>query len=165
MATQRKRTPRARAAKNKKTTQNSGRIENLKPFKSRDELGGQLDPRINVGGRPRKAEELLSGAYTKMLKSPPPRDVAQGLTKWYGGDEPQTNAEANAARMNMLIAQGNVPAVKEVRQATEGDKINLTNLTDAGLDKLITALEQSGVTSAGEAGTSATPTNAPTEQG
>jgi hypothetical protein len=25
----------------------------LKPFKSRRELGGELDPRINVGGRPK----------------------------------------------------------------------------------------------------------------
>ena len=31
--------------------------KNLKPFKSRAELGGELDPRINVGGRPKILRE------------------------------------------------------------------------------------------------------------
>lgn len=43
-------------------TQNSVKRErpqnkHLKPFKSRAELGGQLDPRINKGGRPKIARE------------------------------------------------------------------------------------------------------------
>ena len=43
-------------------TQNSVKRERpqnkqLKPFKSRAELGGELDPRINVGGRPKILRE------------------------------------------------------------------------------------------------------------
>lgn len=40
----------------------------LKPFKSRAELGGQLDHRINVGGRPKVLRESLAKELRKKVK-------------------------------------------------------------------------------------------------
>jgi len=40
----------------------------LKPFKSRAELGGQLDPRINIGGRPKVLTESLAKELRKKVK-------------------------------------------------------------------------------------------------
>jgi len=39
----------------------------LKPFKSRGELGGQLDPRINIGGRPKVLTESLAKELRKKV--------------------------------------------------------------------------------------------------
>jgi hypothetical protein len=40
----------------------------LKPFKSRAELNGQIDPRINIGGRPKVLTESLAKELRKKVK-------------------------------------------------------------------------------------------------
>jgi hypothetical protein len=40
----------------------------LRPFKSRAELGGQIDPRINIGGRPKVLTESLAKELRKKVK-------------------------------------------------------------------------------------------------
>jgi hypothetical protein len=42
--------------------------QHLKPFKSRADLGGQIDPRINVGGRPKVLTESLAKELRKKVK-------------------------------------------------------------------------------------------------
>ena len=104
--------------KDDKRGTNPRSLENLTPWKP-----GIPSP--NPGGKPRKSEELLSGAYLRMLKSKPPAELVEGLTKWHGDEPPQTNAEAHSARMNMLAAKGNVPALRELREATEGSAVHI----------------------------------------
>jgi hypothetical protein len=70
--------------------------------------------------------------YTDNLKALPPQLVAQ-------------------AQGQRAIAADTM-AAKEIRSATEGDTINLSNLSDAGLDRLIAALEPERDSSGGETG-------------
>lgn len=73
-------------------------------FKSRAELGGALDPRINVGGRPK----LLGESYAAWLAKTNPDGTSR--------------AEAVALAMGMEAIKGNVRAAREMREATEGTR-------------------------------------------
>ncbi len=44
------------------------RLANLKPFKSRKDNGGELDPRINKGGRPKLVYEETAKYLSKKVK-------------------------------------------------------------------------------------------------
>jgi hypothetical protein len=67
-------------------TQNSSveRPQNrhLKPFKSRAELNGQLDPRINPGGRPKIIGQTLTQRLLEEIESdiPDPKDLKKTIT-------------------------------------------------------------------------------------
>ena len=81
---------------------------NVHAFKSREENGGQVDPRINAGGRPK----LLGESYKAMLARVNETDPQK-----------RTNAEliANAALVAAL--GGDVGAMREIRSATEGEQL------------------------------------------
>jgi hypothetical protein len=80
----------------------------LKPFKSRAELGGQLDPRINKGGRPKG----MSKAYTRWLAEVDPATGESNADKL---------AKAQIARACNPKDPGSTAAAREIRKATEGD--------------------------------------------
>lgn len=96
----------ASAKRAHKSTQNSGdrrklnkgRVENLKPFKP-----GQSG---NPGGRPK----LLGESYKAWLEK-------------YNESVQMTNAEAVASAMGLQALRGDVGAAREIRAATEGDKV------------------------------------------
>ena len=106
---------RAAPKRAKQAAQNRHRIKRIRnpnpvpppveyQFKSRAELGGALDPRINVGGRPR----LLGEAYAEWLKKPNP--------------DGSSRAETVALAMGTEAIKGNVRAAREMREATEGTR-------------------------------------------
>ncbi len=101
----------------------------------------------NPGGRPR----LLSDAYREYLATPDP-------------DTGRTRAQDIAVAQGVEALKGETGAAKELRQATEGDTLNLKNLTDAGLDKLISELERISNVGASAAGMGAPPESGATER-
>jgi len=90
-------------------TQNSVKRErpqnkHLKPFKSRAELGGQLDPRINKGGRPKIAREETAAWLEKRDKTG------------------KTNARKMVEALGAIAIAGgrdSVSAFREIRQIVE----------------------------------------------
>ena len=85
----------------------------------------------NPGGRPK----LLSGAYKKMLATVNERDG-------------RTNAELIAEAAKVESLKGDIPAMRELRQATEGDLLRFEKMTDDDILKYLTT---------GDADASATP--------
>lgn len=83
----------------------------------------------NPGGRPK----LLSGAYRKMLAEVNPRDL-----------EGRTNAELIAVAARTEALKGDVGAMREIRSATEGEKVvfDVSKLSDSELDSRIAELER-----------------------
>ena len=73
------------------------------------------DPSPNPGGRPK----LLGESYKEWLA----KTNAQGMT----------NAEAVALAMGLEAIKGDVSAAREIRAATEGDKLELTGKDGAAL--------------------------------
>ena len=112
-----KRAPRKAKISAQKSVKRGKRLPRGKPFasdnpykfKSKEELGGALDPKINVGGRPK----LLSGAYKEWLAE----EDARGLT----------NAKRVAVSQGNRAANGFTDAAREIRSATEGENINLND--------------------------------------
>lgn len=102
-------------------------LANLRPFKTRAENGGELDPRINAGGRPKKIGE----AYARILECVYPRELIEksetyhlAVTKYSGGATAEiTYAEAIAIRGALGAVSGDVSAAREIRSATEGEKL------------------------------------------
>lgn len=98
-----------------------GRPENLKPF-----VKG--DPRINLSGRPK----LIGEANRKVLASAFPSEmISQEFKKIvanYTGDPEAaiTYAERIAISQAMKAASGDTNAAREMRSATEGNKMELT---------------------------------------
>lgn len=96
-------------------------------FKSRAENNGELDPRINPGGRPR----IVGDAYKSVLQSTYPikfmTDDERERVIEYTGNELQdiTYAEQIALSVSTAAALGDVQAAREIRQTTEGDKLAL----------------------------------------
>jgi len=72
----------------------------------------------NPSGRPK----LLSGAYKAWLASAPPPDMADRLEAKFGF-RPATNAEMYAMTIGAEVVKGNVAAAREIRSATEGERI------------------------------------------
>jgi len=87
---------------------NPNSLANLQPFKSRAENGGEIDPRINQGGRPK----LLGESYKDWLAKINENDPAQ-----------RTNAELGAMAIGLEMLKGDVSAAREIRAATEGEKL------------------------------------------
>lgn len=75
------------------------------------------DPSPNPSGKPK----LLGEAYKKYLALPPNPKFVALLSDW--GDVPKTNAELIAARAILDAASGNDGARREIRAATEGEKL------------------------------------------
>lgn len=107
------------AVKVKLSAQNSAKLkgkprgkpfepDNPYKFKSKAELGGVLDPKINAGGRPK----LLGESYRAMLAQVDEKDPQQ-----------RTNAERIAETLGKKARNGDVSAAREIRSATEGEKI------------------------------------------
>lgn len=124
------------ATKNvKRITQNSDSkrgtnpksLSNLQPFKSKEELGGQLDPRINAGGRPHK----LSDAYARVLRAKFPKKLMspefQEVVTEYTEDESLsiTYADKIALTTGLNASKGDTQAAKEIRDATEGTNVKI----------------------------------------
>lgn len=82
--------------------------DNPYKFQSRAENGGQIDPRINAGGRPK----LLGESYKAMLARVNESDPLG-----------RTNAELIAEALKVSAMQGDVSAAREIRAATEGERI------------------------------------------
>jgi len=85
-------------------TQNSVERErpqnkHLKPFKSRAELGGQLDPRINKGGRPKIMREQTAAYLEEKDK--------RGVTKRAQNGRGNGRAGAKTAAAQCISVQGN----------------------------------------------------------
>jgi hypothetical protein len=101
----------------------------LKPFKSRAELGGQLDPRINKGGRPKIVKEETA----KWLEETDAKGV--------------TNARKMVEAMGALAQKQlrhSVSAFREIRQiveSVEGDA-KVTNLSAGGLNESVLRMVQ-----------------------
>lgn len=115
----------------KKRSRGRGRpfgSKNPYAFKATAENGGVRDPRINPGGRPKR----LGEAYAALLAR-------------VNEDDPQqrTNAEMIALAMSIEARRGNVAAAKEIRSATEGDRLSIDfgKLDDNELDRVIAELE------------------------
>ena len=85
----------------------------------------------NPAGRP---PDLLSVAYRGWLKRKPRAAAIKALGLALGDDIPVTNAEAAAEAIGMAGISGDVGAAKEIRQATEGDKVRIE--TNEALKKL-----------------------------
>lgn len=90
---------------------NKGRVENLKPFKSAADNGGVPDPRINLSGKPR----LLGESYKEWLATINENDPQK-----------RTNAQLGAVAIGLEMLKGDVAAAREIRAATEGDRLELT---------------------------------------
>lgn len=82
--------------------------------------------------------KTLSAAYRKLLALQPKADIAQRLYEALGY-LPLTTAEAIAMSQIAGATRGKVDAAKEIRQATEGDTLNVKDMTD---DELIDRLKQ-----------------------
>ena len=115
MATKQKSVPHSRHKKPRNPYPKLPPVEHR--FKSRAELGGALDPRINRSGR--IGATLMSAAYKAWLAEVNAND-RQG----------RTNAEIGAAAMGVEMFRGNVQAAREIRSATEGDEIRVSTWRD-----------------------------------
>ena len=111
-------------------TLNPGHPSTLKPF-----VKG--DPRINLSGRPK----LIGEANRKVLASVFPQDrisdEMKKLVAAYTGDPdlPITYAERIAIGQALKAAGGDTNAAREMRSATEANKIELTG-ADGGPVKI-----------------------------
>ena len=94
----------------------------------------------NPGGRPK----LLGESYARMLARVNVND-----------EQGRTNAELIAEAAKVEGLKGNVAAMKELRQATEGDLLLLGNMSDDELRAFI-ASRFAGSSDGGEAGDTAT---------
>lgn len=95
----------------------------------------------NPGGRPAGVSE----AYRAWLELP------------YENDPTMTNAQALAVAQGAQALQGDIGAAREIRQATEGTRLNVSALSDDELLRLLAIAERGGDTGGGSAaGTEAT---------
>lgn len=99
---------------------NPNSLANLQPFKRKADNGGELDPRINVGGRPKG----LSEAYRRYLDAPANPKFVAALEGW--GETPRTNADLIAARAMLDAVSGNAQTMREIRAATEAILFQMT---------------------------------------
>lgn len=85
--------------------------ENPYKFQSKAENGGEIDPRINVGGRPKG----MSDAYKEWLSLVQESDPQK-----------RTNAQLGAVAIGLEMLKGDVSAAREIRAATEGESLKLS---------------------------------------
>lgn len=107
-------------------------------FKSKAELGGQVDPNINIGGR----AKTLGTSYKQILESryPSERLTEQELelVAAYTGhpDTPITYAEMIGLTLATIASMGDVRSATELRTATEGSRVNLATWQTEIIDAL-----------------------------
>jgi hypothetical protein len=91
---------------------------------------------LNPGGRPK----LLSESYREWLAA----ENDQGIT----------NAAGGAIALGKKVLKGDVSAIREMRQATEGDKFtfDLSKLTDEQLERIANGEDPRAVLGAAGAG-------------
>lgn len=107
-------------------------------FKSKAELNGQRDPRINATGRPR----MVGDAYQAVLQSTYDikfmNEDERERVLVYTGNENQdiTYAEKIALMVSTAAALGDISAAREIRTTLEGDKLALQTWQIEVLDAL-----------------------------
>lgn len=124
-----------------------GKLTTPRPFKSKAELHGELDPHINARGRPK----AIGASYTAVLESLYPMHLLtpeqlERVQQYTGNVEAViTYAEAIALSVVTIATLGDVSAAREIRTATEGNKIIFatwqTDIIDALKQKMLSADE------------------------
>ena len=115
-----------------------GNTANPNPFKSKAELGGELDPRIAPNGRPR----VISDAYKSVMQATYPielvTDDERRRIELYTQNAQQdiTYAEKIALAVSAIAAEGDVSAAREIRTTLEGDKLALQTWQQEVVDAL-----------------------------
>ncbi len=142
------------AASGKRQTKRQPQKRSSTSFKPgnphRIQPGQVLNPEGKTGAA------TLTAGYKKLLTMPPP-DAMRASMKAKLGYEPSTWAELIALSQMLEGAKGEVPAAREIRQATEGDIIKAEHTgkdggpiqveyVDDDRDAIIRELERRGIT-------------------
>lgn len=116
-----------------------------KPFAKGNEYAAKPGEVRNPEGK--NGATTLSSGYKKVLEMQPPGEMRAKM-KAQLGYEPQTWAELIALSQVLQGAKGEVPAAREIRQATEGDTLNVSKMSDdeilEGLRSIAARLDDSG---------------------
>lgn len=108
-----------------------------KPFPPGNKVGKRFPEGVsgNPGGRPK----LIGEAHARNLERTFPAylitsEMQRVIDVTYGGEKVEVNyAEKIALQQQLAAASGDVAAAKEIRAATEGDRLELTGKDGAGL--------------------------------